>query len=88
MDWSDSNSYYWYYATQVMHHMEGDPWLEWNAVMAHEIPRKQERTGREKGSWSPATDRWAMGGRLYMTCLCTYMLEIYYRHLPIYAELY
>ena len=26
------------------------------------------------------------GGRLYTTCLCLYMLEIYYRHLPIYQH--
>jgi hypothetical protein len=29
-----------------------------------------------------------MAGRLYTTCLSTYMLEVYYRHLPLYgAEL-
>ena len=88
IDWSDSNTYYWYYATQVMHHMEGDPWIEWNRVMAKAIPAKQVAKGPEKGSWSTDGDRWAMGGRLYMTCLCTYMLEVYYRHLPIYANLY
>jgi len=88
IDWSDANSYYWYYATQVMHHMEGDEWLAWNRVMVQEIPHQQVTKGGEKGSWSPRNDRWAMGGRLYMTCLCTFMLEVYYRHLPIYAELY
>ena len=37
------------------------------------------------GSWSPDQGQWAgFGGRLYQTCLCIYMLEVYYRHLPIY----
>ena len=86
IDWERStNVYYWYYATQVVHHMEGKVWQEWNKVMRDSLPRRQVQDGREKGSWDPAGDRWGhQGGRLYMTCLCTYMLEVYYRHLPIY----
>ena len=86
IDWERStNVYYWYYATQVVHHMEGKVWQEWNKVMRDSLPRRQVQTGREKGSWDPTGDRWGhQGGRLYMTCLCTYMLEVYYRHLPIY----
>ncbi len=80
------NSYYWYYATQVMHHMEGDAWNKWNNVMRDWIPKHQIKSGRERGSWDPNGDRWgAFGGRLYHTCLCTYILEVYYRHLPIYS---
>lgn len=87
VDWSDTNTYYWYYATQVMHHMEGDYWFDWNQKMSSQIPAKQVRSGPEKGSWSPDGDIWGQGGgRLYMTCLCTYMLEVYYRHLPIYSK--
>ena len=83
------NTYYWYYATQVTHHMEGRHWTEWNAVMKREIPSRQVKDGKESGSWSPVGDRWANhGGRLYMTAMCTYMLEVYYRHLPIYSEIY
>lgn len=81
------NVYYWYYATQVAHHMGGEHWDRWNQVMRKEIPRMQVKTGRERGSWSPAGDRFgAQGGRLYMTCFCAYMLESYYRHLPIYQH--
>lgn len=87
IDWSDTNTYYWYYATQVMHHMEGDFWFDWNEALSKEIPAKQVKTGPEKGSWSPDGDLWGQGGgRLYQTCLCTYMLEVYYRHLPIYSK--
>jgi hypothetical protein len=32
-------------------------------------------------------DRWgADGGRLYVTCLSLYVLEVYYRHLPLYRS--
>ena len=86
------NAYYWYYATQVAHHMGGDFWKKWNAVMVQEVPRFQQTTGPEAGSWSPVTptrDEWgAQGGRLYVTCLHIYMLEVYYRHLPIYHKMY
>lgn len=84
LDWkNDRNVYYWYYASQFLHHMEGEYWAEWNSVMRDEIPKNQEATG----SWNPAQDKWAasQGGRLFMTCMCIYSLEIYYRHLPIYS---
>jgi hypothetical protein len=85
LNWNDRNAYYWYYATQVCHHMEGKHWRKWNAVMRQMLPEKQEKQGKERGSWSPDMDRWgAHGGRLFVTCLHVYMLEVYYRHLPIY----
>jgi len=80
------NVYYWYYATQVLHHMEGDMWEEWNRVLSEEVPAQQVTDGRERGSWDPDDDHWGdHGGRLYTTCLSIYMLEVYYRHLPIYS---
>jgi hypothetical protein len=87
IDWDQSHVYYWYYATQLMHHMGGDDWDDWNGVMRKALPAAQVKTGREKGSWSPAGDQFGYtGGRLFMTCLCTYMLEVYYRHMPIYQH--
>jgi hypothetical protein len=85
--WKDGKRdvYYWYYATQVCHHMESQHWRAWNEVMREVIPDNQVREGRERGSWDPQGDRWGEpGGRLFVTCLSTYMLEVYYRHLPIY----
>lgn len=85
INYSDQNVYYWYYATQACHHMDGDDWNRWNSVMRQAVPSAQVKTGNDKGSWSPSGDRWgAHGGRLYVTCLSIYMLEVYYRHLPIY----
>jgi hypothetical protein len=86
VNWRRPNVYHWYYATQVMHHMGGEPWVKWNKVMRQRVPERQEKRGPERGSWSPEQDAWAMSaGRLYMTCLSTYMLEVYYRHLPLYT---
>lgn len=78
--------YYWYYATQAAHHMEGKIWNDWNKVMRQVVPAQQVRAGSETGSWNPQGDVWGNStGRLYVTCLSIYMLEVYYRHLPIYS---
>jgi hypothetical protein len=88
-NWEDRNVYYWYYATQVLHHYEGPRWQRWNEVMREMLPAKQERSGDNAGSWHPTAgepDRWGFqGGRLFVTCLSTYVLEVYYRHLPLYS---
>lgn len=87
MKWESPDCYYWYYATQVTHHMGGEAWAEWNAVMRDVLPTNQVFTGRNKGSWDPGADRHGQtAGRLYQTCLCVFMLEVYYRHLPIYQD--
>lgn len=87
--WNEKNVYYWYYATQVLHHMEGDAWDSWNTVLREIIPKHQNKFSKERGSWDPNGDPFEhRAGRLYVTALCTYMLEVYYRHLPIYSELY
>jgi len=84
------NVYYWYYAAQVMHHMEGEPWQKWNKVMSREVPKHQVAKGAEAGSWDPSNQSAfdSSGGRLYVTCLSIYMLEVYYRHMPIYSSVY
>ena len=85
----DRNIYFWYYATQVMHHMEGNYWDQWNGVVRDLLVEHQIHNGREKGSWNPmlpVADRWGHhGGRLFVTCLSIYVLEVYYRHLPLYS---
>ncbi|HEY4234619.1 MAG TPA: prenyltransferase/squalene oxidase repeat-containing protein [Lacipirellulaceae bacterium] len=84
-DWNKRNVYYWYYASQVLHHYEGKPWQDWNEEMRKLLPEKQVKSGKERGSWDPDGDRWGRdGGRLYVTCLSLYIMEVYYRHLPLY----
>ncbi|HEX3658732.1 MAG TPA: prenyltransferase/squalene oxidase repeat-containing protein [Pirellulales bacterium] len=91
--WEDRDVYYWYYATQMMHHMEGDLWRNWNGVQRDLLVKHQDRAGKDRGSWNPLgehPDIWAergQGGRLYVTCLSLYILEVYYRHLPLYSPL-
>ncbi len=81
----DMNVYYWYYATQACHHMDGDDWNRWNEVLRTAVPARQIKTGSQRGSWDSVGDKYGShGGRLYTTCLSVFMLETYYRHLPIY----
>lgn len=81
---NDQDVYYWYYATQMLHHFGGEPWSAWNNVMRAELPSIQVKSGRERGSWSPQGDAYGSYGRLYTTCLSIYCMEVYYRHLPLY----
>jgi hypothetical protein len=83
---NERSYYYWYYATQALHHFGGEPWRKWNAAMREVLPALQVRDGREKGSWPSQNDEHASaGGRLYTTCFAIYCLEVYYRHLPLYG---
>lgn len=85
MDWNEKDYYYWYYAAQVMHNVEGEAWDKWNLNMRQLLPANQETSGKDRGSWSPEGDQYSTsGGRLYSTCLCLFVLEVYYRHLPLY----
>ena len=81
----DGDVYYWYYATQVMHHYGGSPWRKWNEKMRVQLPAAQIKKGKETGSWAPQNDTWGRNyGRLYTTCLSLFCLEVYYRHMPLY----
>lgn len=83
--------YYWYYATQVMFHMQGEHWEKWNEQLRDRLVDSQSKDGPDKGSWNPvgpSKDQWGQsGGRHYVTCLDLLMLEVYYRHLPLYIDL-
>ncbi len=81
--------YYWYYATQVLHHYGGKEWKSWNLRMREQLPAMQIKRGRDAGSWPPQADHWGgSGGRLYTTCFAIYCLEVYYRHMPLYKPEY
>jgi hypothetical protein len=83
---SPSNMYYNYYATQVVHHYGGAAWREWNAKMRDSLIKGQVKTGHPAGSWLMSDRFVGQGGRLYCTALAAMILEIYYRHMPIYRE--
>jgi hypothetical protein len=80
-------SYYWYYATQVMYHMQGDYWEKWNERTKEVLITTQEKSGGNAGSWGPIDNWEKSGGRVYATSLKLLMLEVYYRHLPLYDQL-
>ena len=85
---AEQDAYYWYYATQVMFHMQGEHWAEWNASLRDMLIRMQSKEVATEGSWAPDNAKWGKsGGRHYTTCLNLLMLEVYYRHLPLYIEL-
>ncbi len=81
------NIYYWYYATQTMHHFGAEPWEAWNLQMRDVLVATQETRGHAAGSWDPDGPLTAQGGRLYMTSLAVCCLEVYYRHLPLFRQL-
>ena len=72
--------YYWYYATQVMHHYSGEAWQEWNTQMRDLLLELQSKDGHESGSWAPQGGHDRSGGRVYSTSLALLTLEVYYRH--------
>lgn len=77
--------YYYYHATQVLHHMEGAEFDLWNYRMREHLIRTQEQSGHQVGSWNPqGTDRGERGGRMYATAMSLLTLQVYYRHLPMY----
>ena len=86
----ERDAYYWYYATQVMFHMQGENWSAWNAKIRDLLVDTQQKGAGTAGSWAPETpaeSKWGQaGGRHYLTCLNLLMLEVYYRHLPLYID--
>lgn len=81
------DTYYWYYATQVMWHMKGEHWERWQASIHPLLLNTQIKEGDLAGSWdpnNPVPDRWGpTAGRLYVTTMNLLSLEVQYRYLPI-----
>jgi hypothetical protein len=81
------NIYYYYYATQVLHHMEGTDFDLWNHLVREHVLRTQEKDGPNAGSWSPKGVDWGdKGGRMYATALAMLTLQAPYRHLPMFRQ--
>jgi hypothetical protein len=83
---SKTDMYFNYYATQVMHHRGTSEWDRWNRKMRDYLIETQSRSGHETGSWFFPDRHGDVAGRLYNTALCTMILEVYYRHMPLYGE--
>jgi hypothetical protein len=92
-DWDQvpgGSLYGWYYATQCMFHKGGQHWKSWNSVFQNELKNNQNPTGY--WDW-PQSDQSSHTGplkselniRIYATTLCSLMLTVYYRYLPMTA---
>ncbi len=85
---SDCYLYTWYYNTQALFQKGGEPWKKWNEQFRPEILANQLEDGSYKvegGGEVAASTTTAAGGSadVYRTCLCTLMLEVYYRYLKV-----
>jgi hypothetical protein len=81
------NFYFYYYATLALYQRQDDRWDRWNAALQSTLIGSQERLGSLAGSWHPNTVWGAYGGRVYTTAMATLCLEVYYRFLPLFADL-
>jgi|SRR5262245_19821960 len=77
------DTYYYFYATRVMHRFDGDEWHKvWNPKMRDMLIDLQDKTigADAAGSWKK--DQGFIGascGRLGTTCLAVLTLQVYYR---------
>lgn len=83
---SKTDMYYNYYATQILAHFGGTDWRMWNEELREHLIDTQSRSGHEAGSWFFEDPHGSVGGRLYTTAMCAMILEVYYRHMPLYGE--
>ena len=92
----DSPLYYWYYVTQAKFQYAKEAFKQWNAMFAPELCHVQQiekgaiadATGKKVdiGHWESPSAGEHSGGVVQDTCLCTLMLEVYYRFLPSYQR--
>jgi len=83
---ASTNLYFNYYATQIMRHYGDKPWENWNSTMRDFLVNSQVKIGHPNGSWYFDSAHSESGGRLFSTSLATMILEVYYRHLPLYKK--
>ena len=92
-----STIYFAYYSTQAKFHEGGDQWAAWNKQFSPALVKNQtvipkaieDAKGKvvDIGYWETDASGHVDGGegkRVMTTCLCTLMLEVYYRYLPTY----
>ena len=81
------NLYYDYYAAQVLRHHGGVHWDKFNTELRDWLVATQAQDNCAKGSWFfTKNGHMADAGRLCSTSFATMILEVYYRHMPLYAE--
>ncbi len=76
--------YTWYYQTLTFFKSEKN-WSKWNSQMKRILLANQ----MEDGHWESPGDVFGVGGmdfKVYSTCLCCLMLEVYYRYFTVSVE--
>ena len=82
-----TNLYLDYYAAQVLRQYGGPLWDEFNVKLRDFLVAKQAKDGGAKGSWHFSDKgHFNEAGRLCQTSFATMILEVYYRHMPLYAD--
>jgi hypothetical protein len=71
------NLYAHYYESQAMMQRGGIEWKKYNAMVRDQLLNNQEKDG----SWKVPPGAPHIGSKVFSTCLCTLMLEVYYRFL-------
>ena len=77
--------YYIYYATLALYQHQGPIWQDWNNKLKATLPKIQNKTGKNAGSWDLSRLITKGGGRVASTTLAILSLEVYYRILPMYG---
>ncbi|TWU16150.1 hypothetical protein [Allorhodopirellula heiligendammensis] len=78
--------YYDYYAAQVLRQTGGPEWDKFNTELRDWLVETQAQEGGSKGSWYFESNHVSNAGRLCVTSFATMILEVYYRHMPLYSQ--
>jgi hypothetical protein len=81
----DYHLYYWYYGSLALFQHGGEHWKRWNSQLTATLLGTQEKSGHQKGSWTPLAPFGVDGGRVFTTATSALCLEVYYRYLPLYG---
>jgi len=74
---SNANLYAHYYESQAMMQRGGDDWAKYNKLIREQLISGQNADG----SWPVPPGAAHVNNTVFSTCLCTLMLEVYYRFL-------
>jgi hypothetical protein len=77
----DSDLYVHYYESQAMMQRGGEEWKMYNDLFRDQVLNNQDADGSWKQPGSGGAFAGGGQGKTYRTCLCTLMLEVYYRFL-------
>jgi hypothetical protein len=74
---STINFYYWYYGSQALSRVGGQPWESWKPDLERALLRGQRRGDAcAAGSWDPIDEWGPAGGRVYSTALAAMELAL------------